>query len=122
MNVIIAGNPVDGFTVTGPFADESAATEYAEQYDATGYWWLAPLQTPDEAPVTLVTLQQGGSSGEVYINATDNAEEAAEFRRSCEEGAYATSESIEVPAALAAHGEALYTLLEEVARAAVELP
>ena len=39
-----------------------------------------------------------------------------------DEGAYATSESIEVPAALAAHGEALYALLEEVARAAVELP
>lgn len=80
------------------------------------------MQTPDEAPVVLVTLQQGGSSGEVYINATDDAEEAAEFRASCAEGAYATSESIEVPAALAAHGEVLYALLEEVARAAVELP
>ena len=51
-----------------------------------------------------------------------DAEEAAEFRASCAEGAYATSESIEVPAVLAAHGEALYDLLEEVARAAVELP
>ena len=122
MEVIIAGNPVDGFTVTGPFADEAAATAYADQYDSTGYWWLSEMALPEEAPVVLVTLQQGGSSGEVYVHATSDAEEVAEFRESCAEDAYATSESIEVPAALAAHGEALYTLLEEVARAAVELP
>jgi hypothetical protein len=44
-HVIIHGNPLDGFQITGPFAD---GTEAAEHGDAAqlGDWWTAVLYRP----------------------------------------------------------------------------
>lgn len=75
-----------------------------------------------ESGTAFVVVQQGGSSLEVYIHASSTRQEAEAFREECENGAYETSEIIEVPGALAAHGESLYEVLEAVAEAAIALP
>lgn len=81
---------------------------------------VAPQESSQDAGKAFVVVQQGGSSGEVYIHSSETREDAEAFRVSCEEGAYQTSEVIEVSAALAAHGEDLYEVLEAVAQAAIE--
>ena len=80
----------------------------------------APQESTQDAGKAFVVVQQGGSSSEVYIHSSETLEDAEAFRVSCEEGAYQTSAVIEVSAALAAHGEELYEVLEAVAQAAVE--
>ncbi len=76
------------------------------------------LMDPEGAKPAYVVIQEGGSSGEIYVHAADSEAAAEDFRESCrDEGGYRTSDVIEVPAALAAQGEALYALLEEVLRA-----
>lgn len=55
--IVIAGNPVDGFTYYGPFAESNEANEYAEQHCEDTEFWLISLvtpqieQTPYEAPL-----------------------------------------------------------------------
>lgn len=44
--VIIKGNPVDGFSCVGPFADRDAAVEYGDTVDTD--WWVLDLEAPDE--------------------------------------------------------------------------
>lgn len=58
MFAIIAGTPIEGEMVTGPFADAEAAIEYAAKYASASYWWAVPLAPPEEAPSVWVTLQQ----------------------------------------------------------------
>lgn len=82
----------------------------------------APQDSSEERGPAFVVVQQGGSSLEVYIHSSSTREDAEAFRVECEEGAYQTSEIIEVPAALAAHGETFYEVLEAVAQAAIEFP
>lgn len=70
-----------------------------------------------------VVLQEGGSSGEIYASAHSSLEDAEAFRIDCRDsGSYRTSEIFEVPRALARHGEELYTLLEQAARAELDYP
>lgn len=50
-HVIITGNPIAGFRVTGPFKSEDAAVHFAEmREDALGPmgcdWWLMPMYSP----------------------------------------------------------------------------
>lgn len=76
----------------------------------------AKAATLGEPPTpAFVVVQEGGSSGELYIHSSPSEEDAVAFRESCADAAYRTSGVIEVPAALAAHGEELYVLLEAVA-------
>lgn len=42
MHLIVTGNPVDGFTFHGPFADRTAALDWADR-ECEADWWLAPL-------------------------------------------------------------------------------
>lgn len=44
--IVIMGNPVDGFTFTGPFTDTDDATDWVDTYGDD--WWTAPLDTPRE--------------------------------------------------------------------------
>lgn len=69
-----------------------------------------------------VVIQEGGASAERYIHSSDSAEAAEEFRASCEAASYRTSAPIAVPGALAAHGDALYELLETVVTAELDYP
>ncbi|MEY2152324.1 hypothetical protein AB7849_15570 [Rhodanobacter sp. 115] len=67
-------------------------------------------------PAYLV-VQEGGTSGELYVLAGESREEAEDLRAGCSQASYRTSAVIEVPAVLAAHGETLYELIEEILRA-----
>ena len=49
----------------------------------------------------ILVMQQGGSSREFYAHLFDRLAHAKAYRRSCEEGAYNTSEPLRVPEALA---------------------
>jgi hypothetical protein len=46
MKIIVSGNPVDGFTFTGPFASEQDAIYWADRYGRGlgDYWWIADLE------------------------------------------------------------------------------
>ena len=46
--LVIVGDPVDGFAYYGPFADADEATEWAEQEVTEQSWWLADLRGRDE--------------------------------------------------------------------------
>lgn len=73
-------------------------------------------------PAYLV-IQEGGTSSELYVHASDSVVAAEDFREDCcKHGGYRTSSVIEVPAVLAAHGEDLYELIEEVLRAERDFP
>lgn len=71
----------------------------------------------DSGRPAYLVVQEGGTSAELYVLAGETPEEAEDLRASCSRASYRTSEVIEVPAVLAAHGETLYELLEEVLRA-----
>ena len=45
MNIIITGNPVDGFTYTGPFPDRESAIDAATWgvVETEADWWVADL-------------------------------------------------------------------------------
>ncbi|WP_310530753.1 hypothetical protein [Novosphingobium sp.] len=49
-HIVIIGNPVDGFTHYGPFADWEAATDWVESLSDCD-WWIAPLEPADPTPV-----------------------------------------------------------------------
>ncbi len=62
-----------------------------------------------------VVVQEGGSSEELYVHAHSSAEAAEEDRIDCaEDGAYSTTEVVEIPAVLAALGETFYETLDEI--------
>ena len=46
--MIITGNPIDGLTFFGPFADKDAALDWGA--GSGGDWWLATLEAPDATP------------------------------------------------------------------------
>lgn len=56
-HIIVQGNPLDGFTFTGPFAGPVTAVEYADDANLKGEWWIAPLHPPREDVVHTVTLE-----------------------------------------------------------------
>lgn len=43
--ILIAGNPVDGFTYHGPFDNEDERAEYTNEFSSD--WWYAELTEPD---------------------------------------------------------------------------
>ena len=45
--IIIAGNPVDGFTVNGPFRDSEQACDWAD-WKLEADWWLTELEEPED--------------------------------------------------------------------------
>lgn len=61
--------------------------------------------TPDSEDVVYILVQEGGSSGELYIHTHDTRADAEASRVSCrDEGSYRTSKDIiEVPVSLANH-------------------
>jgi len=79
----------------------------------------APKQ---EAKPAYVVIQEGGSSSELYVHSHESAEDAEDDRVSCSaNGAYRTSPVLELPAALAQHGEVIYEFLEDFLKASREL-
>ncbi|TXH16597.1 MAG: hypothetical protein E6R03_05215 [Hyphomicrobiaceae bacterium] len=44
-----------------------------------------------------IVIQQGGSSSELYLHAFDTLSEVRQYRKSCDNAAYETSEPVEVP-------------------------
>lgn len=47
MWIVIAGDPMDGFSYTGPFNSADEATRWAGMYIDKSYgWWLAQVETP----------------------------------------------------------------------------
>lgn len=45
--ILIAGNPVDGFTFTGPFATPDEAHNAGEAIHG-GDWWIGKLTPPED--------------------------------------------------------------------------
>lgn len=46
--IIVYGDPANGFTYIGPFEYPGDATRYAEQEIHDEYWWIAPIEQPEE--------------------------------------------------------------------------
>ncbi|WP_019584158.1 hypothetical protein [Thioalkalivibrio sp. ALE16] len=55
--ILIVGNPVDGLSHIGPFADTEAANEYGDGLDED--WWVVTLAAPEieDAEETVRTFQ-----------------------------------------------------------------
>jgi hypothetical protein len=43
--IVVCGNPVDGFTYVGPFADHDTAENAGDRIDQD--WWIAELEAPE---------------------------------------------------------------------------
>lgn len=43
--VVINGNPLDGFTITGPFDDSENALMFAQK-NRDECWWVTPINQP----------------------------------------------------------------------------
>ena len=74
-----------------------------------------------------LVIQEGGSTGEVYLHPHGSVEEAKDDMESCNEAAYRTVGPIEVPPALtklllgdAKAEEEFYTIAETLLRAAAK--
>lgn len=65
-----------------------------------------------------VVIQEGGSSGEVYVHTLNSRAHATAYRASAGEGAYRTSAVVEVPASLLDHPD-FQRVAEDLVRAAV---
>ncbi len=49
MFIVIAGDPVNGFTYHGPFKDEDEAYSWFEMHTADYEdWWVAPLNPKED--------------------------------------------------------------------------
>lgn len=48
MHIVITGNPVDGFSIYGPYATKDEAIAAADNANLETEWWIAPLESPDE--------------------------------------------------------------------------
>lgn len=105
--------PDDRFRALDALVPAELKTDLQDEAEAT------PPESYEERGQTFVVVQQG--DGEVFIHASDTREDADAFRVNCKGDGYETSDVIEVPAALAAHGEDLYELLEAVAGSALAL-
>lgn len=46
--VIVAGNPIDGISIHGPFESEEDATLWAEKNLSDQTWWMTDLEVPPE--------------------------------------------------------------------------
>lgn len=68
-----------------------------------------------------VVIQEGGSSGAIYVHSHESHADAEDDRVDCAKGAYRTSRIIEVPPALAELGEAFYEVLEQVLEASLQM-
>lgn len=83
-----------------------------------------PAGSPAAAPGATrihVLVQEGGSSTELYLHAWDTAEEAGDDRISCaRDGAYRTSDVVEVDSSLAAHPE-FFSVVEAILGASKNL-
>lgn len=44
--VLLSGNPVAGFTITGPFPHSEAVHAHLENHPVDDDWWIAPLVDP----------------------------------------------------------------------------
>lgn len=68
-------------------------------------------------PPVHVLIQEGGSSTELYVHAHDTLEAAEADRVSCaRDGAYLTSDIVQVPASLANHPD-FFDVVEKLVRA-----
>ena len=47
--ILIEGNPVDGFTYTGPFVTPEAVSTEAERGSDDNDWWIGTLLTPADS-------------------------------------------------------------------------
>lgn len=45
--VIVNGDPMNGFTIVGPFIDYDSAIEYADLKLKHEPWWTAKINNPD---------------------------------------------------------------------------
>lgn len=46
LHVVIIGNPIDGFSIIGPFDHAPEAIDWAERRAVTAdSWWVAPLDS-----------------------------------------------------------------------------
>lgn len=46
--VVVCGNPISGFYLTGPFETGGEANEWADENVAREYdWWVMPISTPE---------------------------------------------------------------------------
>ncbi len=66
-----------------------------------------------DEPGSFVLIQEGGSSTELYLHAHGSREEAEQDRIDCAQGAYRTSEILEVSPVMAALGEGFYGAVEQ---------
>lgn len=76
-----------------------------------------------EAPAkpAYAVVQEGGSSVEIYLHVSDTLADAEAFRLDCtNDGGYRTSGVIEVPAAVASLGEAVYAFTQDVLQASLD--
>lgn len=81
---------------------------------------LAASVEDSKGPHFLV-IQEGGSSQELYVQSLFTRAQAARYQASCgTEGAYRTSDVIEVPADLAEHPD-FYRIAEQLAQAVFSL-
>lgn len=106
-------------------ADDEADDEADEDVgnDTNGQAATGKQRAPDEADDELVyvLIQEGGSSGELYVHAHLSEDEAEADRISCSrEGAYRTTPILALPRSLA-NGEPFYEAVERVLAATNEL-
>lgn len=45
---IIAGNPIDGITLIGPFEDDDSLNTYADNNLRLTDWWVITPESPEE--------------------------------------------------------------------------
>jgi hypothetical protein len=77
--------------------------------------------TGNEAEPRYTLIQQGGSSCELYIHSHETEEEAEQDRIDCaRDGAYETSDIVEIPPELAALGEIFYEAAEALLEASTD--
>jgi hypothetical protein len=44
---VVYGNPVDGFTMVGPFDDSQNALDWSDRMLDSAEWWVIKLEDPD---------------------------------------------------------------------------
>ena len=51
MFIVIYGNPIDGISFVGPFADNDEANTFADNSD--GDWWVSSIDAPPDGMTTV---------------------------------------------------------------------
>lgn len=81
---------------------------------------VPPAEAPP-APMSILVIQEGGSTGEYSACLYENEADARQFRIDCTvNGSYRTTPPVAVPADLASHPE-FFTVLERILKAVDEL-